>query len=162
MLHYFIAYILMPKHSNHYQINDTEMQIIYAVKKKLQGNWAYVIMHHMFHQKKLSYARLVTKIIQFCQINLHGESRFKMIAKEHEINIWASNKNLEIFKDKDGIFKHKEVVSYAATLLPEGSVSNEILYEKMHSIENLFRTGFRDRHLEIANIKQNQNLEDSG
>lgn len=38
MLHYFIYYILMPKHSIHSQTNDTEMQIIYAVKNNLKVN----------------------------------------------------------------------------------------------------------------------------
>lgn len=52
VLPYFIAYILMPKHANHYQINDTEMQIIYVVKNNLKVNWAYVIMYHMIHQNK--------------------------------------------------------------------------------------------------------------
>lgn len=38
ILHYFILYILMPKHSNRSKISDTEMQIICAVKNRLKVN----------------------------------------------------------------------------------------------------------------------------
>lgn len=41
-----------------------------------------------------------------------------MNAKEHEKNIGASNNNMRIFKDKDGIFKHKEVASFTSTSVP--------------------------------------------
>lgn len=49
MLHYFIVYILMPKHSNCSKISDTEMQIICTVKNRLKVNQAYVMMNHMLH-----------------------------------------------------------------------------------------------------------------
>lgn len=79
MLHYFTFYILMPKYSNHFQINYTEMQVSYAIKNKLQVNWAYVIMQHMISQRKLSgglpYARLITKIMKSFDIDLNVESR---------------------------------------------------------------------------------------
>lgn len=38
MLHYIIAYVLLSKNSNHYQINDVEMQLIYAIKKNIKVN----------------------------------------------------------------------------------------------------------------------------
>lgn len=100
MIHYFIRYNLIPKFSNHSQINDTKMQIIYAVKNRLKVNWAYLITHHMISQNKISgglpYVRLVTKILQYCGIDLKGESRFQMTSKEHEkmlelqIRTWVS------------------------------------------------------------------------
>lgn len=36
-----------------------------------------------------------------------------MNSKEQEINIGVANKNMRIFKDNDGIFKHEEIVSSA-------------------------------------------------
>lgn len=50
MLHYLISYILMPKHSNHSQIGDLELQLMYAIKNKIQVNWAYTIVYHMEHE----------------------------------------------------------------------------------------------------------------
>lgn len=85
MLYYFIAYILMSKHSNHSQINDTKMKVIYVVKNKWKVNWSYLTMHHMIHQKGMTgglpYARLITKILEFCQVDLEGEAKVKMTSK---------------------------------------------------------------------------------
>ncbi|CAI8595046.1 unnamed protein product [Vicia faba] len=50
--------------------------------------------------------------------NFHGESRFQMTPKEYEVNIEAANKNMGNFKDKDGIFKHKEDASSTFSLVP--------------------------------------------
>lgn len=85
MLHYFIAYLLMPKHSNDSQINDTKMKLIYIVKNKLKVNWAYEIIHHMHHQRGLigglPLARLITKIIKFCGVDLTGEPTKKILLR---------------------------------------------------------------------------------
>ena len=47
MLHYILVYILVPKHSNHAQVSEMEIQLIRAMKMDFKINWAYVIMHHM-------------------------------------------------------------------------------------------------------------------
>lgn len=77
MLHFIIAYILVPKHSNHSQIGDTEMQFLYSIKKGIRINWAYTILFHMQHQQRLSggipYARLITKIMNFYEVDLKRE-----------------------------------------------------------------------------------------
>lgn len=66
MLHYLISYVLMPKNSNHSQIGDIELQLIYAIKNKIAVNWADTIMHHMKHQQSLTrglpYTMLISKI----------------------------------------------------------------------------------------------------
>lgn len=126
----------MPKFSNYSQIIDTKMKVIYAVKKKLQVNWAYLIMHHMVSQNKISgglpYARLITKILQTYGIDLCGETRFQMTPKEHEINVRVANKNMRIFKDKDGIYRHREVgYSSSYVPMPEGCPTNQMIYEKL-------------------------------
>lgn len=120
-------------------------------------------MHHMIHQKKFyvgrPYARLIPKILQFCQIDLHGESRFKMNVKEHEINIGAGNTNMGIFKNKDIIFKHREVASSISYFvpMPKGGPTNQMLYDKLCHIGNSVAQEFCDIHLEIVDLKRNQN-----
>lgn len=90
MLHYLISYVLMPKHSNHSQIGDLELQLMHAIKNMIQINWAYTIMYHMKHQQSLTgglpNARLITKILEGCGIDLKRQPKKKMIAKEYEIS----------------------------------------------------------------------------
>lgn len=78
MLHYLITYVLMLKQSNHSQIGDLELQLIYAIKNKIQVNWAYTIMYHMRHQNSLigglPYARLITKILEGWGIDLKWDN----------------------------------------------------------------------------------------
>lgn len=106
MLHYLISYVLMPKYSNHSQIGDTELQLMYAIKNKIAVNWAYTIMHHMNHQQSLTrglpYARLISKILEACGIDLKREPKKKMTARECEINASTSVCNIGIFLDIDG------------------------------------------------------------
>lgn len=76
------------------------MQIIYAIKNKLKINWDYVNMHH---QKGLSgglpYARLITKILEFCDIDLKGDPKKKnKTSKECDMIIGATNKNMGILQ----------------------------------------------------------------
>lgn len=77
LLHYFLTYVIVPKHSNHAQINELELQLMYAMKHHIKVNWVYVIMNHMakartFHTP-LPYARLLTRVFEACGIPLDGE-----------------------------------------------------------------------------------------
>ena len=49
MLHYVLTYVLVPKHSNHSQVSELELQLIRAMKLNLKINWSYVIYQHMMH-----------------------------------------------------------------------------------------------------------------
>ncbi|KAI5441870.1 hypothetical protein KIW84_011070 [Lathyrus oleraceus] len=40
LIHYILAYVIMPKYSIFFTINDYEMQILYAMKNNIQFNWA--------------------------------------------------------------------------------------------------------------------------
>lgn len=148
MLHYFIAYILLPKHSNNSQISDTEMQALYALKNHIKVNWAYVIMFHMLHEWGLTgglpYGILVTKILKYFDISFKREPKKEVTSKVCEINVKASNKNMRIFKDKDGIYKHLDQIPSSSfeVSVPKGGYSNEFLYNKICSLENLMTTGF--------------------
>lgn len=156
----------MPKLSNHSQINDTEMHVIYVIKNKLQVKWAYIIKHHMISHNKLSgglpYARLFTKIIQSCRIYLNRDYRFHMTPRENKIIMVAANKNMGIFKDKDEIYKHRKggsSSSYAPML--EAGPSNQMIYDKLCHNETFMAQEIRNIHQEITTIKINQNQGES-
>ncbi|KAF1881637.1 hypothetical protein Lal_00039854 [Lupinus albus] len=40
LLHYFLSFDIIPKYSNHSQINDMELKLMYALKHNLDINWA--------------------------------------------------------------------------------------------------------------------------
>src|SRR3954464_6096929 len=107
MLHYLIAYILLPKHSNHSQISDIDMQLIFAIKNRIKVNWAYVVMHYMLHQRNLRgslpYAHLISRLLEYCEVPLNREPFVEMTARACEISVKAANKKMGIFKDIDGI-----------------------------------------------------------
>lgn len=96
MLHYFIANIVLPKHSNHSQISDMDLQIIYAIKNRIKVNWADLIMFYMLHRKGLHsglpYGRLITKILKFCDIELKREPKMEMTTRACEISVSVANK----------------------------------------------------------------------
>lgn len=109
MLHYIIAYILMSKHSNHSNFFDVEMQLIYAISKRIKVNWAYIMMFHMQHQLGLSgglpYARLITKILEYREVDLKKEPKKRMNPKECKINVGATLRNTGIIHNRVGIYK---------------------------------------------------------
>lgn len=84
-----------------------------------------------------------------------------MSAKECEIHVGAAGRNMGIFHDKDGIFKHKDDPSVSlAPPKPEGGYANESIYNKLCFVETLMTFGFRELRLEIASLKS-QNQEES-
>lgn len=110
MLHYFLAYVLAPKFSNHSQIIGMDMQLIYSMKHKIQVNWAHVIMHHIVayneNLRGLPYARFISKIFKFFGISTKDELHGKMTEKDVITTDMINNK-MEIYYDiDDGVFKH--------------------------------------------------------
>lgn len=77
LLHYFMTYVFLPKGTNHAQINELELQLMYAMKNHNKVNWAFVIMNHMAKAKAGStafpYARLLTHVFQARGVPLDGE-----------------------------------------------------------------------------------------
>lgn len=90
MLHYVLAYVLVPKHSNHSQVSELELQMIKAMKLNLKINWAYVIYQHMMHQLSLSdglpYDRILSTILEFYGVPLQREPKTSMSVRNGEIN----------------------------------------------------------------------------
>lgn len=104
MLHYNIAYVLLPKHLNHSRINELELQVIYVVKNNIKVNWAFTILHHMGHLRNLSgglpYAWMITTILNYVGMDLRKKSFEIMTTKECEIN------------DKTALKKHRYYLGY--------------------------------------------------
>ncbi|KAF1866017.1 hypothetical protein Lal_00013697 [Lupinus albus] len=44
LIHYFLTYVILPKFSNHSQISDIELQLMYAIKFNIKINWTKMIM----------------------------------------------------------------------------------------------------------------------
>lgn len=164
MLHYLISYVLMPKHSSHSQIGDMVLQLMYAIKNKIAVNWAYTIMHRMKHQQSLTgglpYARLISKILEACGIDLKREPKKKMTARECEINASTSIWNTGIFLDMDGTYKYKDESLTSSSdpqpppPAPEGGYSNEALYNKICSVEMTMMKNYHEQKFEMASIKR--------
>lgn len=85
MLHYLIAYIFFPKHSNHSQVSDIDMQLIYAIKNRIPVNWAFLIIYNMSHQKRLKgglpYGRAISNFLEYSEVDLKREPRLDMMSK---------------------------------------------------------------------------------
>lgn len=154
----------MLKHSNHSQIRDMGLQLMYAIKNKIEVNWAYTIMYHMKHQQSLTgglpYARLISKILEACGIDLKREPKKKMTANECEINASTSVRNTSIFLDMDGTYKYKYESSTTSNAplppppAPEGGYSNEALYNKIFSVETTMMKNYCEQKFEMASIKR--------
>lgn len=120
-------------------------------------------MYHMKHQKSLTsglpYVRLITKILEGYGIDLKREPKKKMFAREYEINASTSVRNIGIFSDKDE-------PSNASPLAPEGGYTNEVLYNKICSVESTMIRNYHEQKFEMTSIKRllenltkSQNLE---
>ncbi|KAF1870540.1 hypothetical protein Lal_00025672 [Lupinus albus] len=74
LIHYFLSYVILPKFSNHSQISDIELQLMYAIKFNININWARMIMNRMWHvrdsQSLLPYAIFITKILEHFGVSL--------------------------------------------------------------------------------------------
>lgn len=137
MLHYVIGYVLIPKDSNHSQINDLEMQILFAIKNRIRVNWILTIMYHLQQQLSLStrlpYARLISRILELTEMDLIRETCTKMKSTTNEINEITIFKNTRIIKDIDGTYRYADdgQASNQAFPIPEGGITNEFLYTTM-------------------------------
>jgi hypothetical protein len=137
---------------------------MYAIKNKIQVNWSYTIMYHMKHQQSLTgglpYARLISKILEACGIDLKREPKQKMTARECEINASTSVRNTSIFLDMDGTYKYKDESSTSSNVpppppsAPEGGYSNEALYNKIYSVETTMMKNYHEQKFEMASIKR--------
>ncbi|KAF1874306.1 hypothetical protein Lal_00013744 [Lupinus albus] len=86
LLHNFLSYVIMPMFSNHSQINDIELQLMYALKHNLEINWALTLMRHMWSVREtyspLPYAIIISKILEHFGVLTVGESKITLNARD--------------------------------------------------------------------------------
>ncbi|KAF1885956.1 hypothetical protein Lal_00018497 [Lupinus albus] len=91
LIHYFLTYVILPKFSNHSQISDIELQLMYAIKFNIKINWAKMIMQQMWHvrdsQSLLPYAIFITKILEHFGVSLDGETKVALNLRESKVNV---------------------------------------------------------------------------
>ncbi|CAI8614103.1 unnamed protein product [Vicia faba] len=134
------------------------MQLFFAMKHNMKINWTYVIMRHIEFSKGLfggyPYARATTKVLNTCAVELHREPSKNM----GRTSIISSNtflKNMGIFKDVNGIFKHTVVEDVVAPLLaPEGGYTMEFIYNKLYEMDLRHTANLRDICGDVAFLKK--------
>ncbi|KAF1864692.1 hypothetical protein Lal_00032010 [Lupinus albus] len=97
LLHYFLSYVIFPKFSNHSQISDIELQLMYAIKYNININWTQMIMQQMWHargsQSLLPYAIFITKIPEHFGVSLDGDTKVALNLRESKIYIEVVHKH---------------------------------------------------------------------
>ncbi|KAF1877087.1 hypothetical protein Lal_00033643 [Lupinus albus] len=96
LVHYFLTYAILPKFSNHSQISDIDLQLMYAIKYNIKINWAKMIMQQMWHvrgsQSPLPYAIFITKILEHFDISLDGETKVALNLHKRKVDIEVVHK----------------------------------------------------------------------
>ncbi|KAF1885921.1 hypothetical protein Lal_00015416 [Lupinus albus] len=96
LVHYFHTYVILPKFSNHSQISDIELQLMYSIKFNIKINWTKMIMQQMWHvrgsQSLLPYAIFITKILKHFVISLDGETKVALNLCESKVDVEVVHK----------------------------------------------------------------------
>ncbi|KAF1865940.1 hypothetical protein Lal_00041721 [Lupinus albus] len=91
LIHYFLSYVILPKFSNHSQISDIELQLMYAIKFNIKINWTKMIMNQMClvrgSQSPLPYVIFITKILEHFGVPLEGETKVALNLRESKVDI---------------------------------------------------------------------------
>ncbi|KAF1864646.1 hypothetical protein Lal_00039281 [Lupinus albus] len=96
LIHYFLSYVILPKFSNHSQISDIELQLMYAIKFNIKTNWTKMIMNQMWHvrgsQSLMPYAIFINKILEHFGVSLDGETKLALNLRESKVDIEVVHK----------------------------------------------------------------------
>ncbi|KAF1892765.1 hypothetical protein Lal_00042659 [Lupinus albus] len=96
LIHYFLSYVILPKLSNHSQISDIELQLMYAIKFNIKINWTKMIMQQMWHvrgsQSLFPYAIFITKILEHFGVSLDGETKVAINLRESKVDVEVVHK----------------------------------------------------------------------
>ncbi|KAF1862544.1 hypothetical protein Lal_00033447 [Lupinus albus] len=96
LLHYFLSFVILPKFSNHSQISDIELQLVYAMKYNIKINWAQMIMRQMWtvrgSQSPLPYAIFITNILKHFKVSTNGETKAALNLRESKIDVEVVHK----------------------------------------------------------------------
>ena len=137
MLHLIIAYVLFPKNSNHSRINELELMVLNALRRRCSVNWALSIMYHMQLMESLDgglpYARAISHILENADVNLQREVT-RIQGDKEAITDATALKNTRIILDARGHFHYKEdfepTVHYVSQP-PAGGYTIDMLFNQM-------------------------------
>lgn len=106
------------------------MMLLYAIKKNIPVNWAFVIMHFMLaHDEKygrMPYARILTKIFKYFNVDIYKELNVKMNSNDCEINIKIINNKMDVpYVSIARTFKYLDEESVEPS--QESGVTNQML-----------------------------------
>ncbi|KAF1872100.1 hypothetical protein Lal_00012321 [Lupinus albus] len=124
LIHYFLSYIILPKFSNHLQISDIELQLMYAIKFNIKINRNKMIMNQMWHvrgsQSPLPYVIFITKILEHFGVPLEGETKMALNLCESKVDIEVVHKmGFVIDPVTRRTYKHRTDCQLAPTDEPE-------------------------------------------
>lgn len=89
ILQWFVCRIIRPKKGGYSRVDQSEVQLIYAIKNRIQIDWPYYIVSKMFELKNsgrggaLGYASLIQTLFNKSGINLSG-IKFVSISSDQE------------------------------------------------------------------------------
>ncbi|KAF1892920.1 hypothetical protein Lal_00042483 [Lupinus albus] len=96
LLHYFPSYVILYKFSNHSQISDIELQLMYAMKYNIKINSAQMIMRQMWTvrgtQSPLPYVIFTTNILKHFSVSTAGETKVALNLRESKIDVEVVHK----------------------------------------------------------------------
>ncbi|KAF1894448.1 hypothetical protein Lal_00044924 [Lupinus albus] len=129
LIHYFLSYVIFPKFSNHSQISDIELQLMYAIKFNIKINWTKMIMNQMWHvrgsQSLFPYAIFITKILEHFGVPLEGETKVALNRLESKVDIEVVHKmGFVIDPVTRRTYKHRTDRQPAPTDEPEPTAHN--------------------------------------
>lgn len=139
---------------------------MFDMKINMKINWAYVILRHMEYSRSLTsgypYERAITKLLVSCGIELYREPSKKM-GRTSMISSNTCLKNMGIFKDVYGLYKHTDAENvYAPPSAPEGGYTLELIYNKLHEMDIRHSSELRAMRSNINFIKQQNRHHNEG
>ncbi|KAF1893049.1 hypothetical protein Lal_00024172 [Lupinus albus] len=138
LLHYFLSYVILPKFSNHSQISDLELQLMYVIKYNIKINWTQMIMRQIWivrdSQSLLPYAIFITKILEHFGISLDGETKMAINLRESKIDVEVVY-NMEFSLDlvTRRTYRHRTDRATAPSVPPEPTIPNPTEFQAPYS-----------------------------
>lgn len=113
----------------------------------------------MKHQLSLScglpYGRIVSRILEFSGVPLQREPKTPMTVRNCEINEVTATKNTGINIRPNGVFRYKDLAAASVPpTIPEGGITNAMLYNKMCSIETTMHHNHRVSQRGIKSLRK--------
>ncbi|KOM48164.1 hypothetical protein LR48_Vigan07g186800 [Vigna angularis] len=78
LIHYLIVWLLCPRATNHAQCSEQDILLLYGILNHIHIDWPALISDTMLKDKKyhayhLSYALLISRILEYKGVNVEGE-----------------------------------------------------------------------------------------